>query len=187
MNQARLLTKYHEHIVPALKQELGLAHALAVPRLTKIVVSCGITDEQHRDEALANMSTQLSLITGQKPVITKAKQSIAGFKLRAGDSVGLKVTLRGRIMYEFFDKLITIVLPRVKDFQGLPRTAFDNRGNYSLGLSEQIVFPEVEYDKIDKVRGLQITLVTTSKTHQAAMKLLELFGLPFTKEPNHGQ
>lgn len=186
MTKSRLLALYHDHIVPTLKQELGLTHALAVPRLVKIVVSCGITDEQHRDQAQANMATQLGLITGQKPIITKAKQSIAGFKLRAGDSVGLKVTLRGRMMYEFFDKLITVVLPRVKDFQGLSRTAFDNRGNYSLGLSEQIVFPEVEYDKIDQVRGLQITLVTTAKTKDSASRLLELFGLPFTKE-SHGQ
>jgi len=181
MTKLRLLEKYQKEIIPALKKELKVTNSLSVPRIHKITVAAGITDEQHRDQALKNMSDQLAQITGQKPVITLAKQSIAGFKLRAGDPVGLKVTLRRQKMYQFLDKLISIVLPRVKDFQGTPTKSFDGQGNYTLGLTEQIVFPEVEYDKIDKVRGLQISITTSTTDDKKAKKLLELFGFPFAK------
>ncbi len=181
MDKPRLLTKYLTEIVPTLKKEWHVTNSLAIPKLVKIIVNTGITDEQHRDEALENMRQQIQLFTGQNPVITRAKLSIAGFKLRAGDSVGLKVTLRRQRMYEFLDKLISVVLPRVKDFQGVKRTAFDGHGNFNLGIIEQIVFPEVEYDKIDRVRSLEITLVTNAQDDTKALRLLELFGLPFTK------
>lgn len=178
----RLLEKYQKEIVPALKKEWKLNNVLAVPKIKKIVLAVGITDEQHRDQAIKNVADQLAVITGQKPIVTRAKKSIADFKLRAGDPVGLKVTLRKQRMYEFWDKLISIVLPRVKDFQGVKFNSFDGQGNYSLGLVEQIVFPEVDYDKIDKVRGLEITIVTSSYKDKEAKKLLELFGFPFEKE-----
>lgn len=182
MKSPRLLTKYQKKIIPALQKEWHLSNALAIPRIEKIVISAGITDEQHRDQALKNMSEQMALFTGQKPIITKAKKSIAAFNLRAGDPVGIKVTLRRYRLYEFFDKLISIVLPRVKDFQGTRKDAFDGQGNYNFGLTEQIVFPEVDYDKIDKVRGLEITIVTTAAKDEQARKLLELFGFPFEKD-----
>lgn len=180
MNQ--LLKKYKKEAIPFLKKELGINNDLAVPRLKYIVINTGISQEQGQQEALNNMSQQLANITGQKPIINKAKQSIAGFKLRVGDPIGLKVTLRGKKMYDFFEKLVTITLPRVKDFQGTKRKAFDNKGNYSIGLTEQLIFPEVDYDKIDKVRGLQITIVTTAKDNKTALRLLESLGMPFEME-----
>ncbi|MFC1653577.1 50S ribosomal protein L5 [Patescibacteria group bacterium] len=182
MSQSRLKKLYNEKIVKDLRKEFKLDNDLAVPKVTKVVVSVGITEEQHQDQALQNFAEQLKVITGQKPKITQAKKSIAGFKLRAGDSIGLMVTLRGNRMYQFIDKLFSIVLPRVKDFQGVKRTAFDKNGNYSLGIEEQIVFPEIEYGKIDKVRGLQVTFVTNTHDSQQAEKLLEMFGMPFVKE-----
>lgn len=169
-------------MVPALQKELGIKNLLAVPKITKIVVNVGITDDQGRDKALANMQEQLGAITGQHAKVAAARISIAGFKLRAGDPVGVTVTLRGSRMYAFLDKIISIVLPRVKDFQGVSTTAFDQKGNYSLGLKEQIVFPEIDYDKIDKVRGLQINICTTAGSAPVARKLLELCGMPFKKE-----
>src|SRR3989344_3759032 len=177
-----LKTIYLEKAVPALMKEFSIKASMAVPKLTKIVVSVGITEEQHQKESLENFGKQLEVITGQKPKITTAKKSIAGFKLRAGDPLGLMVTLRGERMYQFADKLINIVLPRVTDFQGVKRTAFDGQGNYNLGIQEQIVFPEIEYGKIDKVRGLQVTFVTNANDSQKAMRLLQLFGMPFAKE-----
>lgn len=180
----RLHTKYLKEVVPALKKELDLTHDLAVPTLKKVVVNIGITEDQHQAEALKSMADQLMVITGQKPKTTTAHKSIASFKLRAGDPIGLCVTLRGERMYQFVDKLISIVLPRVKDFQGVSLHAFDRQGNYSLGLEEQIVFPEIEYDKIDKVRSLQINLVSSAHDPQEARRLLELLGLPFKKDTN---
>ncbi len=177
----RLHQKYLKEIVPALKKELGLKHDLAVPKLTKIVVNIGITEDQHQAEALKSMGEQLMVVTGQKPKTTRAHNTIASIKLRAGDPIGLCVTLRGERMYQFLDKVISIALPRVKDFQGISPTAFDRQGNYSLGLEEQIVFPEIEYDKIDKVRGLQINLVSQSGNPEKARRLLELLGVPFKK------
>ena len=181
----RIQTKYQKEITKTLKKELKLSHDLAVPRITKISVNVGITEDQHQAEALKSMAEQLAVITGQKPKTTRAHRSIAGFKLRAGDPIGLTVTLRGTRMYQFLDKFISIVLPRVKDFQGVSATAFDNHGNYSLGLEEQIVFPEIEYDKIDKVRGLQINISTTAPDTATTKRLLELFGIPFKKDNNN--
>lgn len=174
--------KYQKEVIPLLKKELDLKNDLAVPSLEKIVINTGISQEQGRQEALKNMAEQLAAITGQNPILTRAKKSIAGFKLRAGDPIGLQVTLRGRRMYDFFEKLVNIALPMVKDFQGTKRNAFDGRGNYSFGLTEQLIFPEVNYDKIDKVRGLQITIVTTAGDDTKARRLLELLGIPFEKE-----
>ncbi len=182
---ARLQDKYRQQIIPALKDKLGLHHDLAVPSLQKIIVNVGVTDDQHRDQAIKNTSDQISAITGQKPAHRVAKKSIATFKLRAGDPVGVSVTLRGRRMYLFLDKVISLVLPQVKDFQGLSLNSFDNQGNYNFGLTEQIIFPEINYDKIDKIRGLQITLVTTTKSKENAKELLTLLGLPFEKSPTN--
>jgi large subunit ribosomal protein L5 len=178
----RLKKSYNDRVLPELKKELKLKNDMSVPKLEKVVINVGISEEQHQDKALKNMEEQLAMIAGQKAKITTAKKSIAGFKLRAGDPIGVTLTLRGDRMYQFVDKLISIVLPRVKDFQGIKPTAFDSRGNYSLGLEEQIVFPEIDYDKIDKVRGLQINIVTTAHNPKEAKRLLELLGFPFEKE-----
>jgi large subunit ribosomal protein L5 len=178
----RLKQYINESVTPTLQKELGVKNAMAVPKVEKVVVNVGITEDQHQAEALKSMGEQLMAITGQKPKTCAARKSIAGFHLRAGDPIGLKVTLRGERMYQFMDKLISIVLPRVKDFQGIPTTAFDGRGNYSLGLDEQIVFPEINYDKIDRIRGLQIVFVTTAKDTKTTRRLLELVGMPFKKD-----
>lgn len=178
----RLREKYYQKLLPDLKKQFNLKNDLAVPRLSKIVINVGVTDDQHRDQSIENVSNQIASITGQRPSIRLARKSIAGFKLRAGDAVGVALTLRGERMYAFLDKLNTIVLPRVKDFQGLPLKAFDGQGNFNIGLTEQIIFPEINYDKIDTVRGLQITLVTTTTSDQQAKTLLTLLGVPFEKE-----
>lgn len=182
MKPSRLKETYQKTIMPALQKQFGIKNVMAVPKLTKIVLNVGITEDQHQKESLENFAKQLEVITGQKPKMTSAKKSIAGFKLRAGDPIGLMVTLRGNRMYQFADKLINIVLPRVKDFQGVKRTSFDANGNYNLGIEEQIVFPEIEYGKIDKVRGLQVTFVTNTNDREKAEKLLEACGMPFVKE-----
>ena len=179
----RLHKHYLETSVPELKKELGRKNVLALPRLVKIIVSVGVgTKEDNHDKAMINVSEQLAIITGQKPKKTIAKKAIAGFKTRQGDAIGLMVTLHGERMWEFLDKLTSIVLPRVKDFQGVPNSGFDGHGNYNLGITEQIVFPEVEYDKIDRVRGLQVTIVTSTQDNAKAKKLLVLLGTPFAKE-----
>lgn len=178
----RLYKKYLDEIRPQLQKELKVDNVMATPKIQKIILNVGITGEQNQKAAIDNMAEQLMVITGQKPKITSARQSIAGFKLRAGDPIGVAVTLRGERMYQFLDKLINIALPRVKDFQGVPTDAFDAVGNYSLGLKEQIVFPEINYDKIDKVRGLQIVIVGTGNNPAEGRRLLELFGMPFKKE-----
>ena len=182
----RIQKLYQEEIIAKLKKELGISNDLAVPRLKKIIINTGLKEEQGQNEALKNMAEQLAMITGQQPKITRAKKSIAGFKLRTGDPIGLQVTLRGQRMYDFFDKLVTIALPRVRDFQGTKNRAFDGRGNYSIGITEQLIFPEVNYDKIDKVRGLEVTIVTTANNNKKAHLLLELLGIPFEKE-QHGK
>jgi len=178
----RLKQQYIESIVPQLKKELGKENILALPRIEKILVHIGVgTREANQAKALESAKEQLSMITGQKAKVTAAKQSVAGFKLRQGEPVGLLVTLRGERMWQFLDKLINIVLPRVKDFQGVKADAFDQGGNYNLGLKEQIIFPEIEYDKIDRIRGMQITIVTSVKKTDEARLLLKLFGMPFEK------
>lgn len=179
----RLQEKYQKEVIPALQKEFGRTNILSLPRLTKVVVNVGVSKKEGQDtnKALESLSAQLMTITGQKPKMTAAKKSIAGFKIRAGDHVGLCVTLRGNIMWEFMDKLIGIVLPRMKDFQGVSRSAFDKSGNYSLGFAEQIVFPEIEYDKIDRIRGLQVTVVSSGHDPKESFKMLELLGMPFEK------
>lgn len=171
---------YQDEVVPKLMSEFGIPNKLAVPRIIKVVLNIGLKEAVSDKGVLEKTSAWLGVITGQKPKVTRAKISIANFKVRAGDAVGLTVTLRGGRMYDFLTKLINIVLPRVRDFQGVPTKAFDKGGNYTLGLSEQIVFPEIEYSQIDKVRGLEVTLVTNSNA-KIAQRLLELLGLPFQK------
>lgn len=178
----RLRKQYLDTVLPQLKKEFKIENDMAVPKLTKLVVNVGVTDPQHRDQAIANVTEQISLMTGQKPAKRVARKSIAAFKLRQGDSVGVSVTLRGDRMYQFLDKVISLVLPRVKDFQGIPSTSFDGNGNYNFGLQEQLIFPEIEYDKIDNIRGMQITLVTSTSNDEHSHELLKLLGLPFTKE-----
>ena len=180
--KARLKEQYEKSVVSTMAKEFAYKNTLAVPRLQKAVVNIGLKEAKDSDQVIAASSADLAVITGQKPVVTKAKKSIAGFKLRAGQPVGVKVTLRGQRMYDFVDKLFQIVLPRVRDFRGLPEEGFDGRGNYTLGLTEQIVFPEIDYNKIDKVRPLEVTLVTTAKTDKEGVRLLELMGMPIRRK-----
>jgi len=180
--EPRLLRRYREEIVPALMERFGYHNVLAVPRLEKIVVNMGIgraVDERGRIERGVE---ELAIITGQRPVVTRAHRSVSGFKLRQGDPVGCKVTLRGRRMYEFLDRLLSTALPRVRDFRGLPRTAFDQAGNYSLGMSEQSVFPEVNLDKVEFTQGMDITLVVHNSSPEESRELLSLMGVPFRRE-----
>lgn len=178
---SRLEEKYKKEIVPQLTKELGVKNALAVPRLLKVVVNIGVKEGISDKTAFESASQSLAVITGQKPRIARAKKSVASFKLQAGDPIGLVVTLRRRRMYDFLEKLFKIVLPRMRDFQGMPTKGFDGHGNYTLGIPEQIVFPEVDYAKIDKVRGLEITIVTTTDSDEQAKRLLELLGMPFKR------
>ena len=178
----RLQQKYQEVVTPKLLERLGTKNRLAAPKLTKVVVSVSFKEEQHQDEAIKKASGWISEITGQKPKETQAHQSIAGFGIRAGDVIGLVATLRGNHMWEFADKLVSIALPRVRDFRGVPTSSFDGQGNYTLGLTEQIIFPEIEYDTVGKVRGLQVTFVTTAHDDTIARILLEGLGMPFEKE-----
>jgi len=182
MSNINLKEKYQKTIAPQIAKDLGLKNLLAAPKLEKIVVNMGLKEAMDDKKVLESASGDLAVITGQKPKIAKARRSIAGFKLRAGQPIGLVVTLRGQRMYDFLEKLIKIVLPRLRDFQGISLAGFDGQGNYSLGITEQIVFPEIDYAKVDKVRGLEITLVTKAKTDEVAKKLLVLLGLPFEKE-----
>ena len=177
----RLNKKYNEEIVPKMMERYNYSSVMECPKLVKIVVNMGVGDAIGNPKALEEAVEELSIITGQKPVITRAKKSIANFKLREGMEIGCKVTLRGERMYDFFDKLVTISLPRVRDFRGVSRTAFDGRGNYTLGVKEQLIFPEVNYDKVAIVRGMDIVIVTTAKTNEEAYTLLEEMGMPFTK------
>jgi len=178
----RLKERYQKELVPALMKTLNLDSVMQVPRLEKVVVNIGMGEAMENTKALDAAVSDVTQITGQKPVITKARKSIANFKLREGRAIGVKVTLRGERMWAFVDRLINIVLPRVRDFRGVSADAFDGRGNYTLGLREQLIFPEIEYDKIDKIRGMEITIVTTSPTDDQAALLLQLLGMPFRKE-----
>ena len=176
---ARLKDKYRAEVAPALKQHFQYKNVMEIPRLEKIVINMGLGDCKDNSKALELAVSELATIAGQKPLVTKAKKSIANFKLRAGMNVGAKVTLRGDRMYEFADKLVSIVLPRVRDFRGVSTKAFDGRGNYSLGVREQLIFPEIEYDKVEKIRGMEMIFVTTAKTDEEAKELLRLLGMPF--------
>ena len=176
---ARLQDKYRSEVVPALKQKFGYKNVMEIPKLEKIVINMGLGDCKDNSKALELAVSELATIAGQKPLVTKAKKSIANFKVRAGMNVGAKVTLRGDRMYEFADKLVSIVLPRVRDFRGVPTKAFDGRGNYALGVREQLIFPEIEYDKVEKIRGMEMIFVTTAKTDEEARGLLAQLGMPF--------
>ncbi len=178
---ARLKDKYTEEIVPALKEKFQYNNIMEVPKLVKIVVNMGLGEAIANPKALDAAVGDMTLITGQKPIVTKAKKSVAAFKVREGMSIGCKVTLRGDKMYEFCDRLVSVALPRVRDFKGVSAKAFDGRGNYTLGLKEQLIFPEIEYDKIDRVRGLEVCFVTSAKTDEEARELLRLIGMPFAK------
>ena len=181
MQEARLKAKYKTECVPALMEKFKYTSVMQVPHLEKVVINVGVGDATQNSKFLDDAVADLTIITGQKPVVTKAKKSIANFKLREGMSIGCKVTLRGERMYDFFDKLVTIALPRVRDFRGVSKTAFDGRGNYTLGVKEQTIFPEINYDKVTITRGMDIVVVTTAKTNQEAYALLEALGMPFAK------
>ena len=176
---ARLKNYYLEKVVPALIEEFNYKNPMQVPKIAKIVVNMGLGEAISNVKIIDGAVLEMAMITGQKPVVTKAKKSIATFKLRQGMPIGCSVTLRKEIMYEFFDRLVNVALPKVRDFRGISPNAFDGRGNFSIGLQEQIIFPEVEYDKVEKVKGMNITIVTTAKTDKEAMVLLKLMGVPF--------
>ncbi len=178
---ARLLKKYNNEIIPILMGELGYKNTMQVPRLEKIVVSMGLGEATQNSKVIDFAMTDMTKITGQKPIPTRARKSIAGFKLRAGVIIGCKVTLRGRRMYEFFDRLVNVALPRVRDFKGVSPKAFDGRGSFAMGLREQVVFPEIDYDGIDKIRGLNVVIVTTAETDKEAEALLRHLGMPFSR------
>ena len=179
---SQLKEKYKKEVVPALMERYGYKNIMRVPRMEKVVLNIGVGEATKNAKALEAAEADLTTIAGQHPVITRAKKSVAAFKIRTGMPIGLMVTLRGERMYEFVDKLVNVVLSRIREFQGVSRNAFDGRGNYTLGLKEQVIFPEIDYDKIDKVRGFEISIVTTAKTDEEGIHLLELLGMPFTKE-----
>jgi large subunit ribosomal protein L5 len=176
---ARLQDQYKAEIVPRLKEKFGYRNVMQVPKLSKVVVNMGLGDAIENVKVIETAAAEIGIITGQKPVVTKARKSIANFKLREGVPIGVMVTLRRDRMYHFLDKLIAIALPRVRDFKGVSPRGFDGRGNYTLGIKEQIMFPEVNYDKIDKIRGMNITIVTTARTDEEGLELLRLMGIPF--------
>lgn len=178
---SRLKEKYLNEVSPALMSKFGYKSVMQLPKVEKIVINMGVGDAVQNSKALDTAVEELTIITGQKPVVTKAKKSIAGFRLREGMPIGAKVTLRGERMYEFLDKLISISLPRVRDFRGVSKKAFDGRGNYTLGVKEQLIFPEIDYDKVSKVRGMDIVIVTTANSDEEARELLTQFGMPFQK------
>lgn len=178
---ARLKEYYLKEVVPALMKKFNYKSPMQVPKIEKIVINMGVGEAAQNAKALDGAVEDLTLISGQKPVITRAKKSIAGFKIREGMPLGVKVTLRGERMYHFFDKLVNLALPRVRDFRGVSPKSFDGRGNYNLGLKEQLIFPEISYDKVDKIRGMDVVIVTTANTDEEARELLELLGMPFRK------
>ena len=178
---SRLKDFYYDEIVDALIKKFGYTNKMQVPKLDKIVLNMGIGEAKENAKILENAAKDMETITGQKPVLTKAKNSVANFKIREGMPIGCKVTLRGEKMYEFLDRLVNLALPRVRDFRGVNPNSFDGRGNYALGLKEQYIFPEIEYDKIDKIRGMDIVIVTTAKTDEEARELLTLMGAPFAR------
>jgi large subunit ribosomal protein L5 len=179
--ELRLRERYEQKIVPTLLQRFAYANAMQVPRLVKVVVNIGVGESIQNPKALDAAVADLKKITGQQPIVLRSRKAIANFKLRAGLPIGVKVTLRGARMYQFIDKLISVALPRIRDFRGIPPNAFDGQGNYTLGLREQLVFPEIEYDKIDKLRGLEVTVVTSARTDEEARALLDALGFPFRK------
>lgn len=180
--EPRLYGKFKNEVAPALREEFSYKSPMQTPRISKVVVSMGVKEGAGDVKLLDHIAGELAMITGQKPLVTRAKKSIAGFKLRQGVPIGLKVTLRGIRMYEFLDRLFNVAMPRIRDFQGYSDRSFDNQANYSLGIQEQIIFPEVEYDKVKKTQGMDITFVTTAKTKEEAKRLLQMMGLPFQKK-----
>jgi large subunit ribosomal protein L5 len=181
---ARLQERYKAEIAPTLKEEFGYANVMQIPKLTKVVINIGLGESIQNAKAIDAAVNDLTLIAGQKPVVTRAKKSIAAFKLRAGMPIGAMVTLRGQRMYEFVDRLTSTAMPRIRDFRGVSPNSFDGRGNYTLGLKEQLMFPEIDYDRIDKIRGLEVSFVTTAKTDEEGRRLLQLLGMPYAKTEN---
>ena len=177
----RLQEKYQKEVIPAMIEKFGYKNVMEVPKLEKIVINMGVGEAKENQKVLESAVNDLTLITGQKPILTRAKKSVANFKIRENMALGCKVTLRQANMYEFADKLMSIALPRVRDFRGVSSKAFDGRGNYSLGIKEQLIFPEIEYDKVDKVRGMDIIFVTTANTDEEARELLRFLGMPFAQ------
>lgn len=174
--------KYNDHAIPTLMQEYGYKSVMQVPRLVKVVLNIGLGEATQNAKSIDAAQSDLAAITGQRAVITRAKRPISGFKIRKGMPIGITVTLRGQRMYDFLDKFLNVALPRIRDFQGVPRNSFDGHGDYTMGLREQIMFPEIEYDKVDRVRGMEISIVTTARTDAEGLRLLELLGMPFTKD-----
>ena len=181
MANPNLKAKYAAEVAPALMQKFGYKSTMQIPKIDKIIVNCGCSEARENSKVLESVVNDLAAITGQKPVITKAKKSVANFKLREGMPIGAKVTLRQDKMWEFLDRLFNVALPRVRDFRGINPNAFDGRGNYALGLKEQLIFPEIDYDKIDKIRGMDVVICTTAKTDEEAKELLSLIGAPFAR------
>jgi large subunit ribosomal protein L5 len=177
----RLKQRYQDEVRPRLVDELGLSNVMQAPRFEKIVINMGVGKATAQPSLIEGAVKDLTAISGQKPIVTKARRSIAGFKLREGQSIGVKVTLRGDRMWEFLDRLISVAIPRIRDFRGLPSTAWDGRGNYTFGVNEQVIFPEIDYDRVDQVRGMDITIVTTATTNDAAKALLDAYGFPFKR------
>lgn len=177
----RLKETYRQDVVPALMKEFGYRNAMEVPRLEKVVINIGMGEALQNPKAMDSAASDIAAITGQKPVITRARRSIANFKIREGNAIGLMVTVRGDRMWEFIDRVVNAALPRIRDFHGVSNKGFDGRGNYSLGIREQLIFPEIEYDKIDHIRGLQMTLVTTARNDEEGKRLLQLLGMPFSR------
>jgi large subunit ribosomal protein L5 len=176
-----LRQRYHDEVVPALTKEFGYANPMQVPRLTKVVVNIGLGEALTNAKAIDAAVGDVTTITGQKPVVTRARRSIAQFKVRTGNAIGVKVTLRGERMWDFLERLTRVALPRIRDFRGVPSRSFDGRGNYSLGLREQLAFPEIDYDKVDRLRGLEISIVTTATNDEESQRLLALLGMPFAR------
>ncbi len=179
--KSRVLENYEKEVVPALTKKFGYTNPMQVPKLVKIVISSGLGDIKDNAKSIQMAQNEIKIISGQLPVLCKAKKSVANFKLREGMTVGIKVTLRGKMMYDFYDKFVSIALPRVRDFRGVPADSFDGRGNYSMGLKEQLVFPEIQYDQVEKIRGMDVCFVTTAKTDEEARELLRAMGMPFKK------
>jgi len=179
LNRAREF--YEKEIIPAMMEKFSYTNKMAVPKIEKVVVNVGLGEAKENAKAIDAALTDITTVTGQKPIVTKAKKSVANFKLRAGMPIGVKVTLRGEKMYSFLDRVISVALPRVRDFQGVSGEAFDGRGNYTLGIKEQIIFPEISYENIDKIRGMNVIIVTTAKSDEEAHELLKLFGMPFKR------
>lgn len=178
---ARLKDRYLSEVVPAMQSQFKYTSAMQIPKLEKVVLNMGVGEVKENPKAMDSAVNDMTIVTGQRPIITKAKKSVAAFKVREGMNIGCKVTLRGNKMYEFVDKLFNVALPRVRDFRGVSGNSFDGRGNYSLGVREQLIFPEIEYDKVDKVRGMDIVFVTTARTDEEAKTLLKLLGMPFSQ------